>query len=153
MRKYLLIFIFILTPAILFAGRYALCGWGIDAMTEMNDAQKLVNKQRKLLDAAARLRGTAITFLNCGLLLASLITVQVTVALSELPVLVAIATAIPAAVCAIAFIVLACTSYTHARFKKATEKRWSRAALKKLEQKYPGISASNPRLVDAEGKQ
>ena len=44
-------------------------------------------------------------------------------------------------------------TFLHKRLSQASESKWTKRALKKMEDKYPGFTASDPRIVDKEGKQ
>ena len=142
-------------PCAVLGGEYCLFGWGEGAMVEFNDHQRIVNEQRKRLNAVARIAGASSTWFKAGFYVSGLMLVQGVVAIHWLGVtpLSAIAATIPSALFALVCFTLFVKTFLHKRFVRASERKWTERALEKMEEKYPGFSTSDARIVDKEGKQ
>ncbi len=122
-------------------------------MASIDTHQKLVNAQRKLLNKASRQAGRIWAYLTSALISVFVLIVQTVVLASNESTLVAVVTCVPLFVAAVVFLVLAGLSAVRMRLIRRTETRKTKASLAQLEELYPGIDASSPRLVDAEAVQ
>ncbi len=138
-------------PAVLFMG-IVICGFGEESAMIASDHQRLANRQRKMLNSAASIRGSALTFFLCGLVLAAVTGTQAYFAFDRSE-LITLATHFgPAMLVALILLGLGVFQGFRAFLKRAVEKRWTEFSCKRLAAKYPGFRASDPRLVDDEGR-